>query len=50
MSVEEETRQSLIDYAGRWREISWRGESGDRNAAIAALLQLIVTTQEYQLV
>ena len=50
MSVEEETRQSLIDYAGRWREINWRGESGDRNAAIAALLQLIVTTQEYQLV
>ena len=50
MPVEEETRQNLIDYAERWREISPRSESEDRHAAIAALLRLIVTTQEYQLV
>lgn len=51
LEVPESTRHGLIEYASRWGELSF----GDAEAAaqaethIVALLQLVVTTQEYQM-
>ncbi len=51
MPVMEGSRQSLIDYAAKWGDLSF--DSAESSAVaeknIVAMLQLVVTTQEYQL-
>ena len=52
MPVLESTRQGLIDYAQQWGELSFDTDNGGAEAEknIVAMLQLVVSTQEYQLV
>jgi hypothetical protein len=50
MTVREEIRQDLIDYARKWEELNPNGGAETRDDGIVAMLQLIVSTQEYQLV
>ncbi len=52
LPVSDSTRAGLIDYAERWGDFDFTdGESADRiDSSIVTLIQLIVTTQEYQTV
>ncbi|NQW18640.1 MAG: DUF1800 domain-containing protein [Chloroflexi bacterium] len=47
MSVPHETRDVLVDFAAEQGDVDL--STGDGEAAVAALLQLIVSTREYQL-
>ncbi len=51
MPVMASSRQGLIDYAAKWGDFSF--DSAESSAAaeknVVAMLQLVVTTQEYQL-
>ena len=42
------TREGLIAYASKWGDMTFPSEETDKN--IVTLIQLIVTTQEYQTV
>ena len=44
----ESTRDGLVDYASKWGDMTFPSEETDKN--IVTLIQLIVTTQEYQTV
>ncbi|MCE2457659.1 MAG: hypothetical protein J4G14_07565 [Dehalococcoidia bacterium] len=46
LPVVETTRAGLIDYASKWGDMSFPNPDTDRH--IVTLVQLIVTTQEYQ--
>ena len=48
LPVLETTREGLIAYASKWGDMSFPSEETDKN--IVTLIQLIVTTQEYQTV
>ena len=48
LPVLETTREGLIAYASKWGDMSFPSEETDKN--IITLIQLIVTTQEYQTV
>ncbi len=51
LPVLDNTRQGLVDYASKWGEFSF-GDAESANRAernIVTLIQLVVTTQEYQL-
>ena len=48
LPVLESTREGLIAYASKWGDMSFPSEETDKN--IVTLIQLIVTTQEYQTV
>ena len=52
MRVLDSTRSSLIDYAARYGPLRFsdQGEASRADEAIVAVIQLIVSTQEYQLV
>ena len=52
MRVLDSTRSSLIDYAARFGPLRFsdQGEASRADEAIVAVIQLIVSTQEYQLV
>jgi uncharacterized protein (DUF1800 family) len=52
LEVLESTRDGLIEYAGNWSEIRFDDPESATQAeqTIVALLQLVVTTQEYQMV
>ena len=52
LEVPDSTRDGLIDYARSWGDVSFAdaASTGQSERTIAALLQLVVTTQEYQLV
>ena len=51
MPVLDSTRQGLIDYAAKWGDLSFEDEDGatDAEKKIVVMLQMAVTTQEYQL-
>ena len=46
------TRQGLIDYAGKWGDLKFDSPeaTAESEKHIIAMLQLVVTTQEYQMV
>ena len=48
LPVLETTREGLVAYASKWGDMSFPSEETDKN--IVTLIQLIVTTQEYQTV
>ncbi len=48
LPVLDSTRDGLIEYAEKWGDTTLPSEEGDRRAV--TLIQLIVTTQEYQMV
>ena len=52
MPVVESSRAGLIDYASRWEDLSFADEESAAGAEkhIVTLIQLVVTTQEYQTV
>ena len=51
MPIMESSRQGLIDYAAKWGEFRFDSAESTSHAEknIVAMLQLVVTTQEYQL-
>ena len=51
MPMEESTRQGLIEYAQKWGDLSFDSDEARAEAEknIVAMLQLVVSTQEYQL-
>ncbi|MCI0790995.1 MAG: DUF1800 domain-containing protein [Chloroflexi bacterium] len=52
MPVLETTRQGLIDYAGKWGDLRFDSPDAiaESDKRIIIMLQLVVTTQEYQMV
>ena len=52
MPVLETTRQCLIDYAGKWGDLRFDSPDAiaESDKRIIIMLQLVVTTQEYQMV
>ncbi len=51
MPVLDSTRQGLIDYASKWGDLSFDTDEAvaDSESKIITMLQMVVTTQEYQL-
>ncbi len=50
MEVSEETRQGLVEYAQRWGDLRFQGQESPRaEEGVVTMLQLVVTTREYQL-
>ena len=51
LEILDSTRGSLVDYAGRYGRLSFSGEQAALRAeeAVVALIQVIVSTQEYQM-
>ena len=52
LEVLDTTRQGLKDYAGKYRALTWDDEESRKKTdeAVVSLMQLIVSTQEYQTV
>ena len=52
LNVLESTRNGLIEYASKYSDLSFtdRESAGEADKAVAAVLQLVVSTQEYQTV
>ena len=49
MPVVESTRQGIIDYAQKWDDINFESDAEGAENSVLTILQLIVTTQEYQM-
>ena len=47
LPVPDSTRQGLVDYASKWGDFDFSSAESEQN--IVTLIQLVVTTQEYQL-
>ena len=52
LEILESTRSNLVEYAGRYGDLSFSDEeaASKTDEAVVALIQLIVSTQEYQMV
>ena len=52
LNMVESTREGLVDYASKYGDISFTDEESATEAgkAVVAVLQLVVSTQEYQMV